>query len=61
MTVTRLNFGRSRGLADISKVGSGSSMTERSLLITSGETWPLKDLTPDDGHFLAKPYKVEKL
>lgn len=31
------------------------------ILITSGDTWPPKGLIPDDGRFLAKPYKPEML
>ena len=31
------------------------------ILITSGDTWPPKSLIPDDGRFIAKPYKVEAL
>jgi hypothetical protein len=31
------------------------------LLVTSGDTWPSSDLIPDDGHFLAKPYRIHTL
>jgi two-component system, response regulator PdtaR len=31
------------------------------ILITSGDTWPPKKAIPDDGGFIAKPYKVEAL
>lgn len=31
------------------------------ILVTSGDTWPPKDRIPDDGRFLAKPYKIEAL
>jgi CheY-like chemotaxis protein len=32
------------------------------ILITSGDTWPPpKSLIPDDGRFIAKPYKIERL
>jgi len=31
------------------------------ILVTSGDTWPPKKILPDDGRFLAKPYKIERL
>jgi DNA-binding NtrC family response regulator len=31
------------------------------ILITSGDTWPPKGAIPDDGRFLAKPYKIASL
>ncbi len=31
------------------------------LLLTSGDTWPPKDHIPDDGRFIAKPYRIETL
>ncbi|MDF2640541.1 MAG: response regulator [Novosphingobium lindaniclasticum] len=31
------------------------------ILITSGDTWPPKDLIPEDGRFLPKPYRIERL
>jgi two-component system, response regulator PdtaR len=31
------------------------------ILLTSGDTWPPKDAIPDEGRFLAKPYKLERL
>jgi two-component system, response regulator PdtaR len=31
------------------------------ILITSGDTWPSQDRIPDDGQFIAKPYKVSAL
>ena len=31
------------------------------ILITSGDTWPPKRLIPDDGRFLAKPYRPDVL
>ena len=31
------------------------------ILITSGDTWPSQDRIPDDGRFIAKPYKVTAL
>jgi DNA-binding NtrC family response regulator len=31
------------------------------ILITSGDTWPRKEIIPDDSRFLSKPYKVQRL
>jgi two-component system, response regulator PdtaR len=31
------------------------------ILITSGDTWPPKSLIPDDGRFIAKPYRLDAL
>ncbi|UAK25250.1 response regulator [Sphingomonas nostoxanthinifaciens] len=31
------------------------------ILLTSGDTFPPKDVIPDDGQFLPKPYKIETL
>lgn len=31
------------------------------ILITSGDTWPSAKAIPDDGRFIAKPYKIQTL
>lgn len=31
------------------------------ILVTSGDTWPTTTQLPDDGHFLAKPYRMDAL
>lgn len=31
------------------------------ILVTSGDTWPTSTQIPDDGHFLAKPYRLDAL
>lgn len=31
------------------------------ILITSGDTYPAREAIPDDGRFLAKPYRFESL
>jgi DNA-binding NtrC family response regulator len=34
---------------------------EMKILLTSGDTWPSKNMIPDDGRFIAKPYNVAAL
>lgn len=31
------------------------------ILLTSGDTWPPREALPDDGRFLAKPYRLDVL
>lgn len=31
------------------------------ILVTSGDTWPTSTQIPDEGHFLAKPYRLDTL
>ena len=31
------------------------------ILLTSGDTWPGRDEIPDDGRFIAKPYRLSNL
>jgi hypothetical protein len=31
------------------------------LLLTSGDTWPSQNAIPDDGRFIAKPYRLQEL
>jgi CheY-like chemotaxis protein len=31
------------------------------ILLTSGDTWPTRDAIPDDGRFIAKPYRLSNL
>ena len=34
---------------------------EIKILLTSGDTWPAPEVIPDDGRFLAKPYRLSNL